>query len=626
MIQKRLVNLEANKPVLQYYMKHSKTSIYILFFSVLAFLLSCANPVAPTGGPKDTTPPKALKFDPPNFSTNFRDNTIKIDFDEFIALKNQSAEVNISPPQKTPPDLKLRGKSLLVKLADTLASNMTYSIDFGKSISDITENNALTGFSYVFSTGPYIDSLSLRGTVQNAFDLSPQKDVFALLYVDRHDTIAFDSLPLKVKPYYVTKTNEKGDFMFHNLRASPMKLTALADLNGNLIFDQATEKVAFSDSLVHPYYMPKPKIDSSALKNDSLKAKTDTAKVKAGNSKVSSERLKIVRDSTKKDSLEKQLAYPNHLLFLFDDIDSIQRIQKSLVVKRGLVLLVFRFPVKAYNLKPLNCDTNKPWALTEFTQNKDSLYLWLTNSGMDSLILRVSQGGKVLDTLKLELNSKDAANARKKDQRKSYLVVSNNTVAASFNQFAGNLSMIFSYPIASANLSRIRLMQEKDTIKPKVHFSDSLKRVLLIDTKWKEDKNYSVFIPDSVFISIHGLTNDTIKYSFKTKQAREFGNLILDIDISKRPGDYLIQLLNEKDIVLAEKKIQTSGKVKFENLVPGKFKVKGIYDRNHNGHWDTGNFRKKIQPEEVFFLQKTLEIRANWDVEEKWTPGQTSEL
>ena len=88
--------------------------------------------------------------------------------------------------------------------------------------------------------------------------------------------------------------------------------------------------------------------------------------------------------------------------------------------------------------------------------------------------------------------------------------------------------------------------------------------------------------------------------------------------MSKHPGYYLIQLLNERDAVLAEKKINSNGKVKFEYLNPGKFKVKAIYDRNHNGRWDTGSFRKNIQPEEVLFLQKTIEIRANWDVEEKW--------
>ncbi len=223
-------------------MKHSRISISLLVLSLCLLLLSCANPVAPEGGPKDTKPPKVLKSDPPDFSANFKDNSIKIDFDEFIALKNQAAEVNVSPPLKTLPDLKLRGKSLIVKIDDTLAANTTYSIDFGKSISDITENNILTGFSYTFSTGPYIDSLSLRGNVMNAFDLTTPKDVFALLYIDRCDTIPMDSLPMKVKPYYVTKINEKGEFQFHNLRSSPMKLTALADLNGNLIFDQAQLK------------------------------------------------------------------------------------------------------------------------------------------------------------------------------------------------------------------------------------------------------------------------------------------------------------------------------------------------------------------------------------------------
>ena len=623
MIQKRLVILTTERPTYLSYMKYSRTNKFLLLFSVVSLLWSCANPVAPEGGPKDIKPPKAMKFDPPDFSTNFKENSIKIDFDEFIALKNQASEVNISPPLKTPPDLKLRGKSIIVKLDDTLAANTTYSIDFGKCISDITENNILTGFSYAFSTGSYIDSLSLSGTILNAFDLSPQKDVFAMLYVDRYDTIKFDSLPFKVKPYYVTKTNEKGEFLFHNLRSSPMKLTALADLNGNLIFDQAAEKVAFCDSIVNPYYIPKPKIDSSSIRKDSLKTRTDTTKLKAVNSGNSAVKSKAAGDTTKTDTSVRKSAFPNHFLFLFEDIDSIQRIQKSMFIKKGLALLVFRFPLKAYSIKPLNCDTTKPWAITEFFPHKDSLYLWLTNPTTDSLTLRICQDNKVLDTVKLELISKDVATSRKKDKVKIFLGVSNNSIAANLNQFAGNVILTFSYPLSSANLSRIRLIQNKDTITPKAFFADSVKRFLAIETKWKEDKTYSVFIPDSVFTGINGLANDTIRFSFKTMQSRDFGNLILDLDISKHPGDYLIQLLTEKDIVLAEKKIKSSGKVRFEYLVPGKFKVKAVYDRNHNGRWDTGNFRKKMQPEEVFFFPKTMEIRANWDVEEKWTPLST---
>ena len=600
-------------------MKHPKICIFLSFFLLCIFTWKCANPVAPEGGPKDTKPPKVLKSDPPNFTTNLKDQSIRIDFDEFIALKNQASEVNVSPPLKYTPDIKVRGKSLVIKIEDTLAANTTYSIDFGKSISDITENNIFTGFSYVFSTGSYIDSLSLRGSVINAFDLSPQKDVFAMLYIDCNDTIVLDSLPLKVKPFYITKTDEKGGFTFHNLKASPMKLTALADQNGNLIFDQGAERIAFSDSIVHPYYFPRPRTDTVSIKKDSLKSVTDTAK--AGNVKLiaPSGISKGKIDSVNKDTLSKQPVFTDHKLFLFDDIDSVQRIQKSTVIKKGLALLVFRFPLKSYIIKTLRGDTTKPWALSEFTPHRDTLFLWLTNPSQDSLIFSISEKNRVLDTVRLDLASKEIT-SKKKDLMKSYLITSDNTYSSNFNQFAGNYIITFSYPLAKADFSRIRLTQDKDTLKPKISFTDSLKRFVVIETKWKEDKSYSLFIPDSVFTGINGLANDTIKRNFKTRQAREFGNLIIDVDISKRPGDYIIQLLNEKDVFLSEKIIKASGKVRFENLNPGKFKVKAVYDRNHNGRWDTGKFKMKIQPEEVFYLPKIIEIRSNWDVEEKWAP------
>ena len=126
---KTIGNFGSGRPLLLFHMKYSKTCIFILLCTVCALFLRCANQVAPEGGPKDTKPPKVLNSSPPNFSTNFKDNSIKIDFNEFITIKNQAAEVNVSPPLKTLPDLKLRGKSLVIKLEDTLAANTTYSID-----------------------------------------------------------------------------------------------------------------------------------------------------------------------------------------------------------------------------------------------------------------------------------------------------------------------------------------------------------------------------------------------------------------------------------------------------------------------------------------------------------------
>ena len=174
---------------------------------LLIFLSRCANPVTPEGGPKDVKPPKVLEADPPENSIHFHKKEIHITFNKYVQLKDHSNQVNIAPPTLRHTDIRLRGKSIVIKLNDSLKSNTTYSINFGDAISDITENNILHNFIYSFSTGSYIDSLSLSGKVINAFNLVPQKDVIAELYINENDTLPLDSLPYHVKPYYLAKTN-----------------------------------------------------------------------------------------------------------------------------------------------------------------------------------------------------------------------------------------------------------------------------------------------------------------------------------------------------------------------------------------------------------------------------------
>ena len=323
------------------------------------------------------------------------------------------------PSLKNAPDLRLRGKSLLIKLDDTLVTNTTYSIDFGKCISDITENNAFTGYNYVFSTGNYIDSLSATGLVLSSFDLTPQKDIFVMLYMDRHDTIPFDSLPLKAKPLYVTKTNEKGEFRLTNLRAGSMKLFALNDLNSNLIYDQPSEKVAFYDSLVCPVFIPKQAMDTT--KKDSLQIKQmsrDSLKRK----QAETVKPPLADSSKLRDSLKsRNPVFPSYKLFLFEDIDSTQRVLKTFLLKKGLVLITFKFPLKNLNLKLLNGDTLKPWALREFSSKHDSLSLWITNPELDSLIIKASQGNKIIDTLKIDLTDKNESSSSKKKNQPRFL-------------------------------------------------------------------------------------------------------------------------------------------------------------------------------------------------------------
>ena len=535
--------------------------------------------------------------DPPLSTTHFHKKDIVITFNKYIQLKDQYKQINILPPKLPHTDIRLRGKSILIRLADTLKPNTTYSINFGDAISDITENNILHDFSYTFSTGSYIDSLSLSGRVINAFNQVPQKDVIAMLYINENDTLPLDSLPFHVKPYYLTKTNENGDFTFRNLRDVPFLLFALMDVNNDYIFNQTDEKIAFCDSLVKGVYIKPPSPETlkqdSIAKADTLHAKKDTAGIK--------------KETT-----------PGYVLQLFEESDSIQKILRADMVNENQVGIYYRFPTVNPEFIPLNFTDISGWMVPEFNPTRDSVYLWLKETGKDSLMLRLVDNDRTLDTARIDLNKK---NQKKKKAEKGAapvkLRIYTNLPDARLNQFKRDPLIISSYPLIRQDFSRILLVDEKDTVKPRLAFADSVKRKIRVYYKWKEDRSYRLIIPDSIFYSINGRSNDSLVVPFRSHSLRDFGSIQMTVSI-KDPSDYIIQLLDEKEIVLEQKILSASGKVKFDYLFPAKYKIKAIYDRNRNGRWDTGKFSKKLQPEKVQYFGKIIEVRANWDIEESW--------
>jgi len=593
-----------------------KNSLFYFFLIVTALsLYRCANPVSPTGGPKDTDPPKVLGCEPPNFGVNFKEDNFRIDFNEFINLKNPSTEVFISPPLKKSLDPRLRGKSLLMKFDDSLVQNITYSVTFGNAIADFTENNILKGFNYVFSTGPFVDSLSLQGSLVNAFDHKPQKDAYVELYLNNNDTLPLDSLPLHFAPYYLTKTDENGNFIFKNLQDKQFKLVALFDQNGDLIFNQSTEKIAFFDSLVKPYYIAMEKADTT--KKDS----SEFVPLKNPKPKVVNPELLKKADSTRKaDSVNRIRAlYPSYSLFLFEETDSIQRVSKSVSPSEGVALIIFRFPAKDIRFIPLNFDSVASWHKEEYLSKRDSVILWVTRPETDSLILKVMAGNNVVDTVMLDIAKKLPQKKSEKKGKVTQLGITNSVKGAGLNQFKNKFLLTFSSPLTRWNLSRVLLVDKKDTLHPKIEFTDSLRRMAVVQHKWGEDLPYKLIIPDSVFYGINDVSHDSILMDFRTMSERDFGNLILTMNMEKRPGQYIVQLLDEKEVILYEEHITSqSGKIRFDYMNPGKYKIKAILDRNKNRRWDSGNYKKNLQPEEVIYFPKILEIRANWDVEETW--------
>ena len=560
-------------------------ALLLCLFALLPFY--CANPIIPKGGPKDVSPPEVTECIPENYSTQFDSKEIRITFNEFVNLKSSGSEIFISPPISNPPDYKLRGKSVVIKLDDTLSPNTTYIITFGTSITDITEGNSLSNFRYVFSTGTYVDSLMITGQVINAFDNQPQADVYALLYTDSSDTIPFDSLPYKGKPIYIAMTNEQGRFILSNLRYDAYKLFVLSDKSGDFQYNMPAEKIAFSDSLIYPWIGPKTTIDS--LGTDSIQP----------------------QDTILSASIE---------LSMFEEIDSTQDVKKSDLVKNDEFMIVFAFPPRDPVITPLNIDSTQVWWMEEYSLNKDTVILWTVAEIPDTLTLKISDEGTILDTVIISPTKIIPRKKQKKEEEKPvFLTLSWQPRGGTINHFKYPISGIFSYPIAEYDLSRIRLFTERDTVDLPIEFTDSLQRKFHIDYPWKEAKSYKIFIPDSSFISYTGLSHDTLVYSFQTANSRDLASLLVNVDISSNPGDYIIQLQSEKGKTLEEQYLNESGQIIFAFIQPGKYKLKAILDLNKNTYWDTGDYIKKIQPEKVFFFSKTIELRGNWDVEEDWS-------
>lgn len=226
-----------------------KNSYYnILFFLVIGIIIvSCANRGSPSGGEKDILPPEIVRSIPDNFSTNFNAEEIRVYFNEYIKTKNLSKQLVISPPMKNQPDITPLGsasKYITIKILDTLKPNTTYAFNFGNSIVDNNEENPFEFYRYVFSTGDYIDSLSVKGSIKDALDFKAEDFVSVALY--KMDSTYIDSLIYKSPPDYITNTlDSTTNFKIENIKAGKYMLRALKDENNNNTFQQKNEKIAF---------------------------------------------------------------------------------------------------------------------------------------------------------------------------------------------------------------------------------------------------------------------------------------------------------------------------------------------------------------------------------------------
>ena len=524
----------------------------LLGFIAISVILGCANIQRPLGGPRDKTPPKLLKATPLNPTRNFNAKIIQLDFDEYFKLNNIYQEITISPELGKQPEYLIKNKSLIIKLKDTLQKNTTYVINFGKAIADVNEGNILKNFTYVFSTGPTIDSLRITGNVKNVQTQTKEKDVTVMLFPLKQDT-SFG----KHKPAIYTTTDTAGNFSLSNLKAGDYKIYALMEKSPNKIYDNDDELVAFKKDLIH-----------------------------------------LKKDTT------------NLNLTLFKQIPPKLRVVDRKIDGDGKLYFVFNKPVSTSpGVRILNAklDSQK---VVDFRPTADTAMIYLKDMTFDSVKVSFLDKEKPVDTITLKRSKRETYKRTISLQyNTSYDKLKPGTdllFTANYPIESIDLSRIImmedSNQVTDFNVARIPNDPKKFSLKYRLRPGKNYTITFNLGTFT------DIYGDKSVAIKKQFGLDKIENYSKLT--------LHITLPDSSGAKNYLVQLLSDNNTELESRVINKNGPLEYLRYPIGKYRVRVIYDTNKNGKWDTGNIKQNIQPENIWLFNRAIPLRTNFEIDE----------
>lgn len=432
---------------------------------MLFALWQCARRGTPSGGEIDTTPPVLKRAEPKNLSVNFKSNSIRLYFDEFIKLEDIQNQLVVSPPLKYIPDIKPKSgpsKIVEIKFKDTLRENTTYTLNFGQSIVDNNEGNPNSFLSYVFSTGDYIDSLSLSGAIKDAYNRTAEKFVSVMLY--SIDSAYTDSTIYKYPPNYLTNTLDSFPlFSLKNLKAGDYALFALKDEGKNNVFDQRSDKIGFL--------------------TDTINLPTDNVYL-----------LNLFKEKPDYSISVPSYVAKNHIVFGY------QGSQENFEIK---TLTVLPDSVKTLMLKD---------------REKDTIDYWLTPTDLDSIVFTVTnQKLKVVDTFVVKT---------RKLPLDSLKLTPNHTGKLNFED---TFHILGNTPITKIDTSKIAVLDKDTIQTPFSLKLDSIKNKVDFNFEITDNQKYNVILLPGAIEDFFGMQNDTIVTRLSTGGYAEYGNLTLNL-------------------------------------------------------------------------------------------------
>lgn len=584
-----------------------------LFVVAAALLLAaCASIGRPEGGPRDMTPPVMVSSTPAPGSVNVSNGRIDIVFDENITLDDPMNKIVVSPPQKKQAQISSNGRRVRITLRDTLRDSTTYTVDLADAVRDLNEGNILDGLAIDFSTGPSIDTLMISGIVFEGRTLEPAQGMIVGVYSTPVADTALTTLPMD----RITKTNALGRFTIRNLKPGSYRVFAINDLNHDFHWDRS-EDIAFLDRDISPSTMAIEVTDTftDAAGNDSLVTRPATRFLPddilltwfnenykplylVKHERPDARRLTLEM-STRSDSLPQ--------LTLLNTVRVGARLDREAVLQSSPGLDSLTYWLRDTTL--IGSDTLKIAARYLHTDTLDNITF-------------------TTDTLTFALRQPKKKKKRDEETDSVPKLEFVNIGISSRQPQDLNMPLLFetSAPTASIDSAGFRIEELVDSVWMPVAAKipsppDSLQPMrLLTEMTWKPKTKYRVTIDSLAVTDIYGNHNRPFVQEVSTHAIEDYAALFFNIgDLGSDSA--IVELLSSDKPVRLEP--VRNGVATFEYVTPGAYYARLFIDRNHNGRWDTGCVADTLQPEDVFYFSKKLNLKKNWDVEQQWNIYET---
>lgn len=571
-----------------------KRILYIVV-SALVFV-SCANRgIGPQGGPKDTIPPVPLKAEPEVGALNFTGKHIEVTFNEYIQLDKLAKNLLMSPPQQNPPDVKARGKRLVINFQDSLYANTTYTLDFGEAVCDFREKVPLKGYYYYFSTGDEIDTLEYMGRVYDAATLNPVPDVLVGIHSDLADS-AFVRLPFR----RIARSDANGYFRIANIHPGQYRLYAVDDFSRDYRMTPG-EAYAFMDSAIT---IP---ADSGAMSYLLLFKEEQQKLYLQKVNRDEAHRIMMLFSSSQDSLLTWRVMRPSEIDSTKSDsawVDPTPYIHLACTPKRDTVTL---------------------WLVDSIAIRQDSLFFETRYRRTDSLY----NLEWCTDTIRAIWRA-PRLNARAKEtmdriNRNKRLELSSN--ARKGFEIYDSLTLRCSTPIASIELDKITLTERIDTLTKSIPFTiapyDTLPQKLVFMADLQPGGNYELHLDSAALHDVYGTSHIKGDYGLLVKTPSDYSTL--RVKLNPFVPKARIQVLDGKDKVLRELPATEEGAF-FEYLKPDTYYLRLYIDENEDGRWTTGSWNPKRQPEAIYYFPGSIQTKSNWDFEEEWDYTATEQM